>query len=49
LFPSGNFRGRKFFKWGRVVTSRFLVLLLLFFRIYLFIWCDWIEGLCSFY
>jgi len=20
LFPSGNFRGRKFFKWGRVVT-----------------------------
>ena len=20
LFPSGNFRGRKFLKWGRVVT-----------------------------
>ena len=22
LFPSGNFRGRKFFKWGRVVTPQ---------------------------
>jgi hypothetical protein len=26
LFPLGNFRGRKFFKWGRVVTPRFLIL-----------------------
>jgi len=23
LFRLGNFRGRKFFKWGRVVTARF--------------------------
>ena len=24
LFSSSNFRGRKFFKWGRVVTPQFL-------------------------
>jgi len=26
LFRLGNFRGRKFFKWRRVVTTRFLIL-----------------------
>jgi hypothetical protein len=25
LFPSGNFRGRKSFKWGRVVTPHFIL------------------------
>jgi len=25
VVTSDNFRGRKFFKWGRVVTSQFLV------------------------
>jgi len=25
LFSSGNFRGGKFFKWRRVVTTRFLL------------------------
>ena len=29
LFPSGNFRGRKSFKWGRVVTPRLILNLLL--------------------
>lgn len=23
LFPSGNFLGRKFFKWGTIITLRF--------------------------
>jgi len=27
LFPSGNFRGRKFFNWGRVVTPQNLYLI----------------------
>ena len=27
LFPSVNFRGRKFFKWGRVVTPLFYILI----------------------
>jgi len=30
LFPSGNFRRRKFFLGGRVVTTRFFVILFLF-------------------
>jgi hypothetical protein len=29
LFSPGNFRGRKFFKWGRIVTPRFLEYLII--------------------
>jgi len=49
LFPSGNFRGRKLFLGGRVVTTRFsLDLFLNYFHVCLYVLvCDYLP-LCVF-
>ena len=49
LFPSGNFRGRKFFLGGRVVTARFSLDLFCYLFICVYMYLYVINCLCVYF